>query len=159
MAASDEACDECGWPAAGGRAGCRARFDDYIARDFSDVLYFRTHRLFVDTYALQHPDQFCRSAKSLAAHLVGLGWILESGASPAIGPDALHRWLDGRTDLDKPALPVNHGAITIGDLSGEADPAAWADQVLHWAHSTWQAYAPLHAQAREWLARASRTAA
>ena len=156
MAAAREPCDECGRPAAGGRTGCRATFDEYVARDFSNALYFRTHRMFVDTYALQHPDEFCRSAKSLAAHVVGLCAILEQGASPAVGADALRRWLDAGRRLDKPNLPPRRGEMTIGDLPAEADPAAWAESVRRWAESTWAAYAEIHPLAREWLAQAGR---
>ena len=154
---TDQACDECGWPEAGGRAGCRERFDLFLARDFSDALYFRSHRLFVDAYSLQHPDQFCRSAKSLTAHLAGLGAIVEAGASSAVGTGALRSWLNGRTGLVKPALPAARGATTIGDLPADADPAAWAEAVRGWAESVWQAYAELHPLARDWLAQAARS--
>lgn len=156
MTGNEGPCDECGWAEAGGREGCRARFDEFLARDFSDALYFRTHRLFVDTYCLQHPDQFCRSAKSLAAHLGGLGWILEDGASAAVGPDRLHRWLSGDRRLAKPTLPELRGTVTLGDLPADADPAAWAAAVRAWAESIWAAYADLHPLAREWRAQAKR---
>lgn len=152
-----EPCDECGWAQAGGRSGCRERFDQFLARDFSDALYFRSHRLFVDAYALQHPDQFCRSAKSLAAHLAGLAAIVETGASSAVGTDKLQRWLNGRSSLIKPALPDPRGATTIGDLPADAAPADWADAVRGWAETVWQAYAELHPVAREWLGQAARS--
>jgi hypothetical protein len=151
-----EPCDECGWAAAGGRSGCRARFDALLVRDFSDARYFGTHRLFVDTYCLQHPDQFCRSAKSLAAHLVGLCWILEGGASAAVGPDRLHRWLNGPRQIGKPALPERRGTVTIGDLPADAEPDAWAAAVRRWAASTWEAHSALQPEARAWLAQAAR---
>ena len=156
MTGGIQPCEDCGWAAAGGRGGCRARFDVFIARDFSDALYFRTHRIFVDTYALQHPDEFCRSAKSFAAHLVGLGWILEEGASTAVGAGRLHRWLSGRTDLVKPAaLPLTYGAMTIGDLPPDADPNTWAQAVRRWAESNWAAWSDLHPLARHWRSLAS----
>ena len=81
-------CDECGWAEAGGRSGCRARFEEYLACDFSHAPYFRSHRMFVDTYCLQHPDQFWRSAKSFAAHFAGLGWLLEAAPTRRSGPTA-----------------------------------------------------------------------
>jgi hypothetical protein len=52
-----------------------------LARDFTDAAYFRVHRMIVDTYCLQHPDRYCVSAKSLAAHLTGLCWLIEHGGS------------------------------------------------------------------------------
>jgi Family of unknown function (DUF5946) len=145
------ACDECGWSEAGGREGCRARFEAFLARDFSDARYFQSHRLLVDAYCLQHPEQFCASAKSLAAHLAGLGWIVEQGAATAVGPEALRRWLSGTPRLDKPPLPERRGATTIGDLPAEAPPAEWGEAVRGWAECIWSAYEPLHPVARRWI--------
>lgn len=149
-----EACSGCGRAVAGGTEGCRGEFDALLARDFSDPRFFASHRLFVDIYSLQHPDEFCRSAKSLAAHLCGLGLILEHGASAATGAAALRAWLDGPCALDKPAVPADRGAITLGDLAGIDDPAAWRSALDRWAASTWEAWRGLHAVARTWIADA-----
>jgi hypothetical protein len=151
-----EACHGCGWQVEGGFAGCRARFEEAIARDFSNPLYFRSHRLTVDTYCLQHPDEYCASAKSLAAHLAGLCDILEKGASAASGSAKLQQWLNGNRDISKPEMPRERGSITIGDLPFEAEPGPWADAVRRWADETWRAYEPLHALARQWLGLAMR---
>ncbi|HEX4737381.1 MAG TPA: DUF5946 family protein [Allosphingosinicella sp.] len=151
-----EPCDQCGWPLAGGRQGCRERFEAFLARDFSDPLFYRVHRMFVDTYCLQHPEDYCASAKSLAAHLAGLCWILEGGAGAAAGPDRLHRWLSGDRRLDKPPLPERRGAMTIGDLPPESGPEEWGEAVRRWAESTWAAYTELHPLARRWMAEAER---
>ena len=152
-----EPCDQCGWAGAGGRGGCRERFEAFLARDFSDPLFFRVHRMFVDTYSLQHPDEFCASAKSLAAHLAGLCWILADGAGTASGPEALQRWLSGARRLDRPALPAQRGALTLGDLPEDSDARTWGEAVRRWAESTWAAYAGLHGVARAWVAEAGRS--
>lgn len=149
-----EFCSGCGRAVAGGTRGCRAEFDALVGRDFSDPRFFASHRLFVDIYALQHPDEFCRSAKSLAAHLCGLGLILEGGASAATGAATLRAWLDGPRALDKPAVPAERGAITIADLAGIDDPAAWRAALQAWAMSTWAAWSDLHAVSREWTSEA-----
>lgn len=73
-----ERCSGCGLVVRGGTAGCQAIMDDLLARDFSNVAYFRVHRMMVDTYCLQHPERYCVSAKSLAAHLTGLCWLIVS---------------------------------------------------------------------------------
>ncbi|HYI47509.1 MAG TPA: DUF5946 family protein [Allosphingosinicella sp.] len=148
-----ELCSGCGRAVAGGTPGCRAEFDRLLARDFSDPRFFASHRLFVDIYSLQHPDEFCRSAKSLAAHLCGLGLILEGGANAATGSAALRAWLNGRA-LDKPAVPAARGAITIADVSGIDDPAAWRAALQAWAMSTWAAWSDLHAVSRAWISEA-----
>ena len=135
----------------GGTAACRADFDEVIARDFSDPLYFRTHRLYVDTYALQHPDDFCASPKSLAAHLAGLCAILEGGASMAVGSAKMQRWLNGAIALTKPVPPERRGQITIADLPRAGSPTSWEEALRAWAGSTWDAYSDLHPAARQWL--------
>jgi hypothetical protein len=147
-----EPCTGCGAP--GGTAECRALFDARIARDFADPDFFAVHRMLVDTYALQHPDDFCASAKSLAAHLVGLCLILEEGASAATGAAFLRDWLDGARALDKPPLPAERGRTRLADLAGIEAPSAWRHAVRRWADSTWDAYADLQPLARRWAAEA-----
>jgi hypothetical protein len=145
----DERCAGCGGPAS--LAVCRARFDAYVGRDFADPAYFRSHRLLVDVYALQHPDAFCRSAKSLAAHLYGLALAIEGEADPAHGLRRLRAWLDGPRVLERPEPPVLRGAITLHDLPADASADVWREAVMAWARSAWAAYAPLHDQARAWI--------
>jgi hypothetical protein len=65
-------CSGCGVQIEGGTAGCRALFDGLALRRFSELAYAQLQFKMVDTYAVQHPDEFCSSAKSLAAHLCGL---------------------------------------------------------------------------------------
>jgi len=149
--AHPERCEGCGLVVPGGTSGCQALMDELLARDFSDVLYFRVHRLMVDTYALQHPERYCASAKSLAAHLAGLCSILEFGGNRATGSDALRKSLDGgRMDLEKPEIPARRGELTIADVRGAAGPVAYGDAVERWARSTWDAYTPLQELARSW---------
>ncbi len=128
--------------------------DELLARDFSDVMYFPVHRMMVDTYCLQHPDRYCVSAKSLAAHLTGLCWVLEHDGSRSMGSEALRRWLNGNPVIDKPEIPAFHGKLTIGDVRKAPDPEAYAQAVERWARSTWQAYSALHSLARQWIQRA-----
>ena len=137
-----------------GTEECQAIFHAFVARDFSEALYFRTHRMLVDTYALQHPDTYCISAKSLAAHLAGLCWFMHNEGGRALGPESLHRWLSGRTDLIKPSLPAARGVLTIGDIDPGAEPDEYAAAVERWARSTWAAYQPLHSVAERWLSDA-----
>jgi hypothetical protein len=143
-------CAGCGRQVEGGTAGCRADFDNLVGRDFGDARFFASHRLFVDVYALQHPDEFCRSAKSLAAHLVGLHLIVERGIGAATGAPALRGWLDGPGALTRPQVPADRGSVTLGDLIGIDHPARWREALLHWAEHTWEAWRELHPLARQW---------
>jgi uncharacterized protein DUF5946 len=147
-------CGGCGLTVDGGTAGCRAIFDRLALPALADNPFVPWRRLLVDTYSLQHPDPFCVSATSLAAHLTGLGWILEYRGDAASGSDQLRRWLNSRPVLVKPPLPSSYGDVRIDALleTGSADEIAAA--VRRWAETTWQAYAALHPTARDWIARA-----
>jgi hypothetical protein len=153
-AAGTDRCPGCGLVVPGGAAGCQAIMDELLARDFSDVAYFRVHRLLVDTYSLQHPDRYCVSAKSAAAHLTGLCWLIERGGSRAVGSESLRRWLNGPARIEKPALPAHRGKLTIAEARAAATPEAHAEAVERWARSTWDAHAALHARARAWIQEA-----
>jgi len=146
-------CAECGLAVPGGTEGCWERFEALRAREYAWGVPYALHRMVVDTYALQHPDQYCLSAKSLAAHLTGLCWALEYGGHLA-GLRALQRWLNGVPPLAKPVLPAARGALTVADVCSASHTDAYADAVARWARSTWQAYAALHLLARRWIAEA-----
>ena len=148
-----ETCAGCGLEIAGGTAGCQALADACWAREFGHVLYFRVHRMSVDAYALQHPDRYCASAKSLAAHLAGLCCAFEHPGERAL-LDSLQRWLSGNPSLDKPPWPAWRGALTVASVDVEAGPEAYGAAVERWARCTWEAWAPLHDLARSGLAEA-----
>jgi hypothetical protein len=147
----ESACTGCGLRVTEGTAGCRKIFEELIAREFSDVAYFRVHRLTVDTYCLQHPDEYCASAKSMAAHLTGVAWLLDRDVSRATGSEAVRRWIEAHSHLERPMPPGFRGALTVADVRGTASPREYAAAVDRWAHATWEAYAPLHELARSWI--------
>ena len=86
----------------------KRQYDEVLAREFSDPLYFGGHRTTVDCYALQHPEGYCASFKSFAAHLTGLCCAVEFGKDRAI-----HVGLNGRRDETRPRFVDQRGAITI----------------------------------------------
>jgi hypothetical protein len=151
---TQERCGGCGRMVEGGTVGCQTRYEALLARDYEEPAFFTVHRMFVDTYSLQHPERYCRSAKSLAAHLVGLGLILEEGISATSGGAGLRDWLDGARKLDKPPVPETRGEVTLGDVERIDEAGAWRVAVQAWAVSTWQAYSELHPLARRWAAEA-----
>jgi hypothetical protein len=131
-------------------AGCQALFDRLLARDFSDPLFFGTHRIAVDTYALQHPERYCASAKSFAAHFLGLYVFLQRGSRAAVGNESVQRWLNGTRPLPKPEIPVERGRITIADVVDIASPNEYKAAVQRWAASTWSVYDHLRPLAETW---------
>jgi hypothetical protein len=128
----EEWCAGCGLVVAGGAEACQATMDEILALHFGNAVYFGVHRLFVDAYAVQHPERYCVSFKSLAAHLTHLCWSLEQGGSKAVPSEAIRRWVERHPHLEKPLLPDFRGELTI-------------------ARSAWEAHAGLHAVVRGWV--------
>ena len=150
-------CAGCGLTIAGGTAACQALMDELSARHFSDATYFGAHRLFVDAYCLQHPDRYCVSFKSLAAHLAHLCWSLERGGSRAVPSERIRKWVERHPHLEKPRLPAFRGEVTVIAVAQATTPAEHQREVDRWAKSTWDAHASVHAAARAWVDEALRT--
>ena len=144
------ACSGCGMRDPEGTRGCRARFDELTIRRWDRPVPYPLRRMMVDTYALQHPEEFCVSAKSLAAHLTGLCAALEHADHPTI-LKLLQEWLDGGPSLEKPPLPSSCGAVTIAEALAAPDGERLAAAADRWARSTWEACAPLQPLARRWV--------
>jgi hypothetical protein len=127
-------------------------FDELIAREFSDYRYARLHRLTVDTYALQHPEQFMRSAKSFVAHLTGMCAAMEKDDVAWINR-AVQEWLNGPKMIERPAdVPTaRRGELTVVEVLAVDDPAQYLQRIREWARGTWEAWSTHHALAREWI--------
>jgi len=148
-------CPECG-ARTDGRAGCQQLFDEILAREFSDYRYGRTHRLTVDVYALQHPTEYMRSAKSYAAHLTGMYAVLEDDVS-FFTNRAVQEWLNGPKTLTRPdhPSPLERGALTVVHVHEANDPQEHVRRVREWAESTWGAWRAYHNLAKQWIAEAT----
>jgi hypothetical protein len=148
-------CEACGAVAFEGRNGCQRLFDQILAREFGDYRFGRLHRLTVDTYSLQHPEQYMRSGKSFVAHLTGVCAAFEGGDVVAIN-QAVQRWLNGPKVVERPEEPPpgNRGELTIVYLDGTTDAADHIKRVQEWARSTWSAWSAYHDLARQWIDRA-----
>jgi len=145
-----ERCPECGGAIPGGRAGCQALWDTVMARAASDLRYRAVYRLAFDTYCMQHVDTYGVSAKSYAAHLMGLCCGVEHDGRAAVY-DVIHRSLNGRPALERPVAPAQRGTITLIRIAAAADPDEHARQVRAWALDVWAAYVAQHRLARTLL--------
>jgi hypothetical protein len=151
----NEVCEGCGAAASGGKICCQGMFEEVIAREFSDYRYGRIHRLTVDAYCLQHPDQYMRSGKSFAAHLTGMCSALEYQDSLDTNR-TVQKWLSGNPVISKPArLPQHRGDLTIMYIHGAADADEHTKRVQEWAHSIWEAWSEYHSLARQLIIEAT----
>lgn len=147
-----ERCDGCGLEIEGGREGCQRLFNSRASLEMNDYRYARFHRLVVDCYCLQHPQQYCVSAKSLMAHLAGLCIAVEmAGEQDAYR--TLQRSLNGNPSLEKPILPETRGSYTVGDVLNTSNADDYAHCVNEWANEVWRAYQPIQGWGRDWLRR------
>ena len=89
-----DVCEDCGAAVPEGKAGCLKLFEQVIAKEFGDYRYGRIHRLTVDVYSLQHPEQYMHSGKSFAAHLTGICAALEYDDPLAVNGMAKHKSSD-----------------------------------------------------------------
>ncbi len=148
-----ERCAGCGAPLEGGMQACQERMDAVGVAATTAGIGYPLRRLMIDTYCLQHPDRYCVSGKSLAAHLTGAAWQLDL-AGGRDGLDHLQRWLDGPRQLPRPPVPADRGRLTVVDFERALERDGWPTAIDLWARSTWLAYAPLRTLAYEWIAAA-----
>ncbi|HEY3345141.1 MAG TPA: DUF5946 family protein [Anaerolineaceae bacterium] len=156
--AETEACPMCGARGVGGSAGCQEIMHSVSNRVYSDPALpsdYASYRAAVDCYALQHPEIYCVSAKSYAAHLAGLCCRMEFGGKQEI-QSAIQEWLDGPVDMEKPPLLAQRGEVTVLALTGAADPVGFTHIVDRWAESVWEAYAGLQGAAHSYIELALR---
>ena len=149
-------CPDCGGEMPGGREACQRVFDEVLAREFGDFRYGRIHRLTVDVYALQHPAEYMRSAKSYAAHLTGAYAALEAGGAIETNR-AVQQWLNGPKSLTRPGEPAprQRGSLTVLHVHAAVDPDDHIRRVREWALSTWLAWHDYHHVARQWVEQAT----
>lgn len=148
-----ERCPQCGTSVAGGRAGCEALFDEIRFAATADRRIATVHRLAFDTYCMQHPESYCVSAKSYAAHLTGLCCGVEHNGDPAIYA-AIPRWLNGSVALEKPEVLTRRGAITIANVLATPNVEARVKRIHEWADHVWGFYASQHELAQAWITAA-----
>ena len=132
---------------------CWAMYGDVLAREYSDPRAFAVHRLTVDAYAAQHPGRPSkRSEQSVAVHLIALQLVLECGHPPAFASRMLARSVavGGFVWLEPPS---ERGTLTVADVVVAADATDHAARVERWARAVYEAWAPHHAQVRDWAAR------
>ena len=122
-------------------------FDELAVRQWERPVAYPVRRMMVDTYSLQHAEEFCASAKRLAAHLTGLCAALEYRAHPSI-LKVLLEWLETGPSLVRPGFPSSRGTLTIAEAFGAREATRLVEAADRWARAVWKAYAPLHPLAR-----------
>jgi hypothetical protein len=141
-------------PYIGASPGCWALFGEVQAVAYADYRMAGVQRLTVDTYAVQHPGVPERRAiQSVAVHLMSLYLTLEHGVTHTQSMQVLQRAADRSHTFTWLTPPASVGALTVVDVHrARMDADAYTRLVTAWAHATWAAWAPHHAQIRQWAA-------
>jgi hypothetical protein len=134
----------------GGRGGCEALFDTIRVHAANNPTIAAYHRLAFDTYCMQHVESYAASAKSYAAHLMGLCCGIERDRDPAVY-DVIHRWLNGKAPVTKPPVLAQRGMRLVTNVIVTASVEGEIKEIKAWAADVWQAYESQHEQARRWL--------
>ncbi len=145
-----EFCPACGARVTGGRDGCQALWDEVHAQALQVVGGLPLPEAAFDAYCLQHPETYCVSAKSYAAHLTRLCCGVEHPGDARVLA-AIQRWLNGSPRLQKPALLPNRGQICVTEVWQAGSAAERSRTARAWVLNVWQAYTPQQALARLWL--------
>lgn len=134
----------------GAAAGCWEVYGEILAKEYGEYGYPQpTHRLTVDTYAVQHPGKPSRHAiQSVNVHLVGLHLVLEQGLSGPEATKAIGKILEHTDQFVWLEPPASNGRITVLDVVKARDLEEHRRLVETWAKDVWKAWAQYHIQVR-----------
>jgi hypothetical protein len=132
--------------------GCWAMYGELLARLLSDPQDARHRQRCVDAYAVQHPGSPSPQAiQSVAGHLISLYAQLELGLATDAAGALLQRITRRKGQYHWLTPPSFENVRTLGYVM--ARPNELAEATREWAGAAWRAWAPHHAQIREWYGR------
>ena len=135
----------------GAVAGCWNIYGKVLAKEFSKSVKPVTHRLIVDTYAVQHPGNESQlTIQSVAVHLLGLFFILEKQFDVDTTNNLIKRALLQKDKFYWLNPPVTRGRITITDIYKSKTLEDHETQVRDWAKEVWSAWAEQHKAVNNW---------
>ncbi|MEO0997122.1 MAG: DUF5946 family protein [Pseudomonadota bacterium] len=140
----------------GASPGCWAVYGEVLAREYSDALYYRNHRLTVDAYSVQHPGQPSpQTVQSAALHLLSLHAVLERGLSPDRATALMQNFAHHKKQFRWLQPPATPGSVTVVDVRAASTADEHCALVRGWAESAWSAWERHHDVVRDWAARFS----
>lgn len=133
-------------------ASCYQAFGSLLEKEYTNSALTITHRLNVDTYAVQHPghEKDRRAVQSVGLHLARLMLQLENLLPPKETNDvmlAMGRYKESLKALNPPAS----FRITVKDVLPFAGTDKHSEKVREWATATWQDYREHQDYIRTWV--------
>lgn len=135
-------------------AACFRRFTDALAAEYSDLALMATHRLTVDTFAIQHPGKNSerRAVQSVALHLTRLTIQLSGRYSPQETNDVMLGLGKFKEELTYLAPPSKF-TLTTADLARHTGTDTHAAFVREWAQATLDDWSAHKETVQGWITR------
>ncbi|MFO7526965.1 MAG: DUF5946 family protein [Ignavibacteriaceae bacterium] len=130
----------------GATQGCWDLYGQILAKEYLDYNYPElTHRLTVDTYAVQHPGRPGKqSIKSVNVHLISLYLILELGVDGKTATTKIGEILSNGPKFKWLDPPVPNGQITVIDVLTATNKSEHEIKVRGWAEDVWSCWNSKH---------------
>jgi len=132
----------------GASQGCWNLYTEVLAKEYGDYRYFNhTHRLTVDTYAIQHPGQPTRqSIQSVNIHLISLYAVLVKKMDGEAATELI-----GMILADNPAFkwlepPMPNGILTVADVLKANSNEEHVNLVQAWAQDVFGCWFSKHGE-------------
>ncbi|WP_280139429.1 DUF5946 family protein [Devosia sp. YR412] len=136
---------------------CFAAFGAVLAVEYSSPDLQATHRLTVDTWAVQHvgDPKDRRAVQSVGLHLSRLYLQLATPRTP-IETNAVMLDFSRFKQTLKPLVSPGRFAMTVADIVPVIGSDAHPGVVREWAMRTWSDWSDQHAYIRDWVVRNGR---
>jgi Family of unknown function (DUF5946) len=133
---------------------CWAWYGEVLAWEYSTPNLLATHRLTVDTYAVQHPGTGDRAAiQSVGLHLARLMIQLDSAVTPREANDVMLGLGKSKSSLPFLEPPVSF-VSTVADIALDGSIDDHIRAVRAWARATWMSWCEHHQFIRSWAVAA-----
>ncbi|HMO37984.1 MAG TPA: DUF5946 family protein [Saprospiraceae bacterium] len=137
----------------GAAQGCWNLYGQILAKEYGEYNYPPlTHRLTVDTYAIQHPGHPSRkSIQSLNIHLISLYLILIKGFNGETATQKMGQILSREPKFEWLEPPTPNGSKTVIDVLIATNQVEHENYVREWSESVWKSWFSKHKQKIEKL--------
>ncbi|MDC6363631.1 MULTISPECIES: DUF5946 family protein [Flavobacteriaceae] len=135
----------------GATQGCWDLYVQILAKEYGEYNYPElTHRLTVDTYAIQHPGMLGRqSKKSVNVHLASLYLVLVKNVGGKEATQKIGKLLAKKPEFEWLEPPFPNGQKTVLDVLPASNLGEHEQKVRAWAVNVWSCWNSKHRNAIE----------
>lgn len=126
--------------------GCWNIYGEILAKEYGEYGYPElTHRLTVDTYAIQHPGQPSRkSIQSVNIHLISLFYIFKRDFNGKEATQKMSQILSKEPVFEWLVPPIPNGKLTVNDVVQAVDKFDHEKRVKDWSENVWDCWYSIH---------------